>query len=71
MKPKLKEHIYRQLINELADTARYYAGTQQLRGGYLRLLTAILMPDAIAKVKLRWMKPSSAGRLNGQSVIPD
>ena len=32
MKPKLKEHISRQLVNELADTARYYAGTQQLRG---------------------------------------
>ena len=32
MKPKLKEHIYRQLVNDLTETASHYAGTQQLRG---------------------------------------
>lgn len=31
MKPKLKEHIYRQLINDLTATACIYSGTQQFR----------------------------------------
>lgn len=68
MKPKLKEHIYRELVNELTETSRYYAGTQHYAGGYLRLLTATLMPDVIARVKSRWMMPSSAVRLIGQLV---
>lgn len=32
MKPKLKEHLFAKLVNELTETARHYAGTQQLRG---------------------------------------
>lgn len=70
MKPKLKEHLFAKLINDLTLSARLCRDTQQLRAWIARDLKNILsLAGQVAKS--RWTKPSSAVRLNGQLVTLD
>ncbi|EIB5771534.1 TPA: hypothetical protein ACPFPT_001162 [Escherichia coli] len=44
MKPKLKEHLFAKLVNNLTLTARVYSDTQQLRARIVRDLRKYIEP---------------------------
>lgn len=45
MKPALPPHEFRELVNQLRDTARTFANTQQLRERIAHVLSEYIEPD--------------------------